>query len=108
MRLRALLCNNVGYVRQNASIAVVDGKKINLQGFGTFESRERSGRQGRNPRTGEPIEIKATTVPAFSASKAFKEQERTARPKLFFLTGTRFPRGRSYVFGLFSAGGGGF
>ncbi|CAM9531506.1 unnamed protein product [Ascophyllum nodosum] len=60
---------------------VSDGKKINLQGFGTFESRERAGRQGRNPRTGEPIEIKATTVPAFSASKTFKEQVKAKNSK---------------------------
>ncbi|CAN0000728.1 unnamed protein product, partial [Laminaria digitata] len=57
---------------------VADGGKINLQGFGTFESRGRKGRIGRNPRTGDAIDIKATTVPAFSASKPFKDQVRVA------------------------------
>ena len=57
---------------------MADGGKVNLQGFGTFEARGRKGRTGRNPRTGDPIDIKATTVPAFSASKPFKDQVRVA------------------------------
>ncbi|CAN0340086.1 unnamed protein product [Pylaiella littoralis] len=60
---------------------VADGKKINLQGFGTFEGRARKGRTGRNPRTGEELTIKAKTVPAFSAAKAFKEMRRHPRTK---------------------------
>lgn len=55
-------------------MTISDGKKVNLQGFGTFEPRGRAGRTGRNPRTGESMEIKATTVPAFVASKTFKDQ----------------------------------
>lgn len=61
---------------------VADGKKINLQGFGTFEGRARKGRTGRNPRTGEELTIKAKTVPAFSAAKAFKEMVRRAPASL--------------------------
>lgn len=53
--------------------AVSDGDKVTLIGFGSFEPRDRRQREGRNPKTGEPMIIPATTVPAFSAGKAFKE-----------------------------------
>lgn len=53
---------------------VASGERVTLVGFGTFEPRDRAGREGRNPRTGEPVEIPATTVPAFSAGKLFKER----------------------------------
>ncbi|WP_435747543.1 HU family DNA-binding protein [Nocardioides sp. SYSU DS0663] len=53
--------------------AVADGEKVSLHGFGTFEARERSARSGRNPQTGESIEIAATTAPAFKAASAFKQ-----------------------------------
>ncbi len=52
---------------------VSTGDKVTLVGFGTFESRERQAREGRNPSTGKPIKIPATKVPAFSAGKQFKE-----------------------------------
>lgn len=54
--------------------AVSDGDKVTLVGFGSFESRERKAREGRNPKTGEKMEIPATKVPAFSAGKLFKEK----------------------------------
>ncbi|MCU0527417.1 MAG: HU family DNA-binding protein [Elainella sp. Prado103] len=53
--------------------AVASGEKVTLVGFGTFEPRERAAREGRNPQTGKAIKIPATTVPAFSAGKQFKE-----------------------------------
>ena len=49
------------------------GEKVQLIGFGTFETRERAAREGRNPQTGDSIKIAATTVPAFKAGKAFKD-----------------------------------
>ncbi len=49
------------------------GDKVTLIGFGTFEVRKRSARTARNPRTGEPIKIAATTVPAFKAGKKLKD-----------------------------------
>lgn len=52
---------------------VSKGKKITLVGFGTFESRKRAARTGRNPQTGAAIKIPAKKVPAFSAGKKFKE-----------------------------------
>lgn len=53
--------------------AVADGEKVTLVGFGTFDSRERKAREGRNPKTGEPIKIPAAMVPVFSPGKEFKE-----------------------------------
>jgi DNA-binding protein HU-beta len=49
------------------------GDSCTLVGFGTFEVRERSARTGRNPQTGEAIQIKASKAPAFKAGKAFKD-----------------------------------
>ncbi|MCP4547894.1 MAG: HU family DNA-binding protein [bacterium] len=54
--------------------ALEDGEKVQLTGFGTFEIRERKARVGRNPRTGEAIQIAAARVPAFSAGKSLKER----------------------------------
>ncbi|MGB3572954.1 MAG: HU family DNA-binding protein [Phormidesmis sp.] len=54
--------------------SVAGGDKVSLVGFGSFEPRDRKARDGRNPQTGETIKIPATTVPAFSAGKGFKEK----------------------------------
>ena len=59
---------------------VADGKVI-LPGFGTFETRQRSARNGRNPRTGEVIKIKATKAPAFKPGKALKDKVNTPAKK---------------------------
>ncbi len=48
-------------------------EKITLVGFGTFETRERAARTGKNPRTGEALKIAAAVVPAFKAGKALKD-----------------------------------
>lgn len=50
-----------------------DGDKVQLIGFGNFEVRERAARKGRNPQTGEEIEISASKVPAFKPGKALKD-----------------------------------
>jgi len=47
--------------------------KVQLVGFGTFESKARAARDGKNPQTGEAIKIAACKVPAFKAGKAFKD-----------------------------------
>nr|WP_206151594.1 HU family DNA-binding protein [Clostridium sp. SM-530-WT-3G] len=54
--------------------ALENGEKVQLVGFGTFETRERAAREGRNPRTKEVIQIPATTVPVFKAGKEFKDK----------------------------------
>ena len=55
------------------SLALVKGEKVQLSGFGTFETKDREARVGRNPHTKEAIEIPATRVPTFKASKALKD-----------------------------------
>ena len=50
------------------------GDKVQLVGFGTFETRKRAARIGRNPRTKEEINIPESTVPVFKAGKEFKEK----------------------------------
>jgi DNA-binding protein HU-beta len=52
---------------------VANEEKVQIVGFGTFEIRNRSERQGRDPRTNSPITIPASKVPAFKAGKAFKD-----------------------------------
>lgn len=54
--------------------ALKDGDKVTLKGFGTFEVRERAARTGRNPRTGEIVEVAASKTPAFKASTALKKE----------------------------------
>jgi DNA-binding protein HU-beta len=52
--------------------AVANGDRVSLPGFGTFEVRHRAARSGRNPQTGEAIEIAASDAPAFKPATAFK------------------------------------
>ncbi len=49
------------------------GESVSLVGFGTFSVKERAARTGRNPQTGETIQIKAAKVPGFKAGKALKD-----------------------------------
>ena len=63
----------VGAFVDTVKQALVEGDKVQIIGFGTFENRERSARTGRNPRTGEKIEIAASKLPSFKAGKALKE-----------------------------------
>ena len=53
--------------------ALKRGDQVTIVGFGTFLVREREARSGRNPRTGETINIPASKVPAFKAGKALKD-----------------------------------
>ena len=53
--------------------ALKAGDKVQLVGFGTFEVKARAARSGRNPKTGETIEIAASKHPAFAAGKALKD-----------------------------------
>ena len=64
-RSRALLDGIVG--------ALKAGDQVTLVGFGTFSVRARAARSGRNPQTGETIQIKASNSPGFKAGKAFKD-----------------------------------
>ncbi|MFK4323025.1 DNA-binding protein HU-beta [Bacillus sp. RC145] len=53
--------------------ALANEEKVQILGFGTFEVRERSARTGRNPQTGEEMQIAASKAPAFKAGKELKE-----------------------------------
>ena len=58
---------------ENITNALRDRNSVTLVGFGTFTVRQREARMGRNPRTGEAIQIKASRVPGFKAGKALKD-----------------------------------
>ena len=53
--------------------SLVNGDKVQISGFGSFETKDREARMGRNPHTKEAIEIPTTRVPGFKASKALKD-----------------------------------
>ena len=53
--------------------ALSKGEKVQVSGFGIFEVKEREARMGRNPRTGEAMEIAASRTPTFKASKTLKD-----------------------------------
>lgn len=63
----------VNGVLDEVADALSNNEKVQLVGFGTFETRERSSRKGRNPQTGESIDIPASTVPAFRPGNKLKE-----------------------------------
>ncbi|MFC7365635.1 MULTISPECIES: HU family DNA-binding protein [Bhargavaea] len=65
--------NAVESVFSTISDALAEGEKVQLIGFGNFEVRERAARKGRNPQSGEEIEIAASKVPAFKPGKALKD-----------------------------------
>ena len=62
----------VSAVLESITSALASGDKVTLPGFGTFETRDRAARQGRNPQTGETMEIAASKAPAFKPAAAFK------------------------------------
>ena len=82
--LITLAAQNAGMARKdaerviNAAIdavpaALANGDKVQLSGFGSFEVKDREARMGRNPHTKEAVEIPATKVPVFKASKALRD-----------------------------------
>jgi integration host factor subunit beta len=54
--------------------ALVEGRRVELRGFGAFSTRARDGRMGRNPRTGEPVEVAAKRVPYFKAGREMRHR----------------------------------
>ena len=63
----------INAVIDTVTASLVKGEKVQISGFGTFETKEREARVGRNPHTKEEIHIPATRVPSFKASKALKD-----------------------------------
>ena len=62
----------------NIIAALQKGEKIEIRGFGSFRTRERRGRVGRNPKTGEKVEVPAKKIPYFKPSKELKDFVNTA------------------------------
>lgn len=69
----AIILDAVSEAITECLVAGGEGEKLNLPGIGSFEVRERAGRTGRNPQTGEAIEIPSKLYVKFKASKAFKD-----------------------------------
>ena len=63
----------VDAVFESIQDSLSNGEKVQIIGFGNFEVRDRAARKGRNPQTGEEIEIAASKVPAFKPGKALKD-----------------------------------
>lgn len=55
------------------TVSLKNGQEVSIAGLGIFEAKTRAGRTGRNPRTGETIQIKSMRVPKFRASKTLKD-----------------------------------
>lgn len=81
----AMIAEKSGLTRKQADAAVAaftqtvietlkSGDKVQLMGFGTFEIKDRPARTGRNPATGESIEIAASKAPVFKVGKSFKDE----------------------------------
>ncbi len=70
---RADATRAVDAVLESVTRTLAGGGSVSLVGFGTFSVKARAARMGRNPRTGEAIQIKASSVPGFKAGKALKE-----------------------------------
>jgi len=67
----------VDAVFDTISKALARGEEVQIAGFGKFEVRDRAARTGRNPRTGEPVQIAASKAPAFKAAKGLKDTVNT-------------------------------
>lgn len=70
---RADATKAVDAVLESVTRTLANGGGVSLVGFGTFSVKARAARMGRNPRTGEAIQIKASNVPGFKAGKALKD-----------------------------------
>lgn len=60
--------------------SVAKGESVTITGFGVFEKRQRAARVARNPRTGQPVKVRPTKVPAFRAAEGFKAEVKKGRP----------------------------
>ena len=63
----------IDIIFQSITDAINNDEKVDIKGFGSFNISDRKARKGRNPHTGEEIEIKASRVPTFKASKSVKD-----------------------------------
>ena len=65
--------DTIEIIFQSITDAINSDEKVDIKGFGSFNISDRKARKGRNPHTGEEIEIKASRVPTFKASKSLKD-----------------------------------
>jgi len=70
---KAAATRAVDTVLESITTSLQKGEQVALIGFGTFSVKDRAARTGRNPRTGEPLQIPAAKVPSFKAGKALKD-----------------------------------
>ena len=70
---KATAAKSIDATIESIKDALAEGDSVTLIGFGTFTVRERAARVGRNPRTGERLDIKAANVPVFKPGKALKD-----------------------------------
>ncbi len=63
----------LGALTSSIADALAEGETVTVAGFGKFTVRTRAARQGRNPRTGEPVDVPAARVPSFKAAKALRD-----------------------------------
>ncbi|QRO12811.1 HU family DNA-binding protein [Moraxella osloensis] len=70
---KKVMSNAIDALVESISEELANGGTVQLVGFGTFSVKERAARTGRNPQTGEEIQIAASKVPSFKAGKAFKD-----------------------------------
>ncbi|MBE7217349.1 MAG: integration host factor subunit beta [Caulobacteraceae bacterium] len=71
---RADMERAVGVVLETLSQALEDGRRVELRGFGAFSLHDRPARDGRNPRTGEPVAVEAKAAVLFKAGKEMRER----------------------------------
>lgn len=71
---RSAVAEALDAVLEAVAASLAAGEPVSVPGFGTFDVRERGARTGRNPRTGEAIEIAASRAPAFRAGKALRDR----------------------------------
>ena len=71
---KAYVAKVLDALMETIEATVAKGDKVQLVGFGTFEPQHRNARPGRNPQTGEPLEIAEATLPKFTPGKSFKER----------------------------------
>ena len=70
---KASAADSIDAMLSTISEALARGESVSIAGFGTFSVRERAAREGRNPRTGEPIAIAASKVASFKAGKGLRD-----------------------------------
>ena len=70
---KALSLKSIDAFIETVKDELIEGNEVNLIGFGSFKTRHRAERMGRNPQTGAELQIKASIIPAFSAGKGLKD-----------------------------------